>query len=140
MKSSFIIFFFKSKVVRINLKVMLLLDPKSKAIYGNKFSQKQFYSFYWTPCRIPLQWLNQCVKKKLNYRFKLNSLVTFIKGGHLEISDTHLENGKTRKYVQEMFEEHILKVSCLYLEVHDHLKKTFHAGMHMSSIRVTTLF
>ena len=50
-------------------------------------------------------------------------------GSHFEISVSHLENGKklrwlTRKYLQERFEEHNLKVSCLYPEVHDRLKKT----------------
>ena len=36
----------------------------------------------------------------------------------------------TRKYLQERFEEHNLKVSCLYPEVHDRLKKqTFPAPL-----------
>ena len=37
----------------------------------------------------------------------------------------------TRKYLQERFEEHNLKVSCLYPEVHDRLKKqTFPAPLY----------
>ena len=36
----------------------------------------------------------------------------------------------TRKYLQERFEEHNLKVSCLYPEVHDRLKnQTFPAPL-----------
>ena len=61
--------------------------------------------------------------------------LTYEFGSHLEISVSHLENGKklrwlTRKYLLERFEEHNLKVSCLYQEVHDHLKnQTFPAPL-----------
>ena len=51
--------------------------------------------------------------------------LTYEFGSNLEISVSHLENEIiTRKHLQEMFEEHYMKVSCLYPEVHDRLKKT----------------
>ena len=43
----------------------------------------------------------------------------------------------TRKYLQERFEEHNLKVSCLYPEVHDRLKKqTFPAALHSYMLHI----
>ena len=68
--------------------------------------------------------------------------LTYEFGSHLEISVSHFENGKklrwlTRKYLQERFEEHNLKVSRLYPEVHDRLKKqTFPVPLiHVRTIR-----
>ena len=44
----------------------------------------------------------------------------------------------TRKYLQERFEEHNLKVSCLYPEVHDRLKKqTFPAPLIQNMLVIT---
>ena len=65
-------------------------------------------------------------------------MVMFIKNGifdgHLKIPLAILKMEKlrwlTRKYLPERFEEHIPKVSCLYPEVHDCLKKqTFPAPL-----------
>ena len=40
----------------------------------------------------------------------------------------------TRKYLQERFEEYNLKVSCLYPEVHDRLKKPDISGSTKKSV------
>ena len=63
----------------------------------------------------------------LIYKFKEYSLSIIVKsddfGGHLENCVSHLKNRKNEmaneKYLEEMFQENILKGSCLYPEVQD---------------------